>query len=60
MCIRDRVIGLLVEADKKAIGQAFRPQQFAIGVAGGAEAMAKASQALADAEEFAVAPLGGT
>eukprot|EP00969_Alexandrium_andersonii_P028950 1263669-Alexandrium_andersonii.AAC.1 len=52
-------MGLLIEADKKTRGQAFRPRQFAAGVAGGAEAMAKAAQALADTEGFAVARLGG-
>eukprot|EP00969_Alexandrium_andersonii_P185290 8186169-Alexandrium_andersonii.AAC.1 len=50
MCIRD---------SKKAIRQAFRPHQVAVGVSGGAEAMAKAAQALADIEGFAVARLGG-
>eukprot|EP00969_Alexandrium_andersonii_P180768 7988754-Alexandrium_andersonii.AAC.1 len=52
-------MGLLIEADKKTIGQAFRPRQFAVGVSSGAEALAKAAHTLADAEGFAVARLGG-
>eukprot|EP00969_Alexandrium_andersonii_P200600 8862125-Alexandrium_andersonii.AAC.1 len=52
-------MGLLHEADKKTIGQAFRPRQFAVGVSSGAEALAKAAQTLADAKGFAVARLDG-
>eukprot|EP00969_Alexandrium_andersonii_P065312 2877500-Alexandrium_andersonii.AAC.1 len=52
-------MGLLIEADKKVVGQAFRPRQFAAGVSGGAEAMAKAAQTLADTKGFAAARLDG-
>eukprot|EP00969_Alexandrium_andersonii_P249908 11044801-Alexandrium_andersonii.AAC.1 len=52
-------MGLLIEADKKTIGQAFRPHQFAVEVSSGAEALANAAQTLADTEGFAVARLDG-
>eukprot|EP00969_Alexandrium_andersonii_P325038 14362240-Alexandrium_andersonii.AAC.1 len=52
-------MGLLIEADKRDISDAFRPRQFAVGVQSGAEALAKAAQALADAEGFAIARLDG-
>eukprot|EP00969_Alexandrium_andersonii_P164772 7283627-Alexandrium_andersonii.AAC.1 len=53
-------MGLLSKAGKKAIAEAFKPHHFAIGVAGGAEAMAKDTQALANTEGFAAAKLDGT
>eukprot|EP00969_Alexandrium_andersonii_P238344 10520020-Alexandrium_andersonii.AAC.1 len=52
-------MGLLIEADKRTIAEAFKPHQFAVGVQSGAEALAKAAQTLADAEGFAIARLGG-
>eukprot|EP00969_Alexandrium_andersonii_P173608 7675397-Alexandrium_andersonii.AAC.1 len=52
-------MGLLIEADKRDISGTFRPRQFAVGVQSGAEALAKAAQALADAEGFAIARLDG-
>eukprot|EP00969_Alexandrium_andersonii_P237323 10475721-Alexandrium_andersonii.AAC.1 len=41
--VRELARGFLTEAGKKQIVEAFRPHQFAVGVAGGAEAMAKAT-----------------
>eukprot|EP00969_Alexandrium_andersonii_P187228 8272411-Alexandrium_andersonii.AAC.1 len=57
--IRQLAMSLLIEAGVGHIGQAFRPRQFAPGAPGGAEAAAKAAQALADAEVSAVARLEG-
>eukprot|EP00969_Alexandrium_andersonii_P171871 7597066-Alexandrium_andersonii.AAC.1 len=34
-------MGLFIEADKKTIGQALRPRQFAVGVSSSAEALAR-------------------
>eukprot|EP00969_Alexandrium_andersonii_P325945 14401206-Alexandrium_andersonii.AAC.1 len=51
--IRKIAMGLLIEADKRTIADAFRPHQFAVGVQSGAEALAKAAQTLADTEGFA-------
>eukprot|EP00969_Alexandrium_andersonii_P330545 14608819-Alexandrium_andersonii.AAC.1 len=51
-------MGLLVGADKKTIGQAFRPHQFAVGVPSGAEALAKAARTLAGTEGFGPDPGG--
>eukprot|EP00969_Alexandrium_andersonii_P168720 7456600-Alexandrium_andersonii.AAC.1 len=52
-------IGPLIGAGKKQIVAAFRPRKVVAGAAGGAEATAKAAQALSDIEGFAVG-LGST
>eukprot|EP00969_Alexandrium_andersonii_P255636 11300110-Alexandrium_andersonii.AAC.1 len=52
-------MGLLIEADKRTIAEAFKPHQCAVGVQSGAEALAKAAQTLADTEGFAIARLDG-
>eukprot|EP00969_Alexandrium_andersonii_P353101 15439123-Alexandrium_andersonii.AAC.1 len=55
--LRKIAMGLLIEADKRTIAEAFKPHQFAVGVPSRAEALAKAAQTLADTEGFAVARL---
>eukprot|EP00969_Alexandrium_andersonii_P253720 11213796-Alexandrium_andersonii.AAC.1 len=57
--VRKMAVGLLIEQDKRDIADAFRPHQFAVGVQSGAEALAKAAQALADSAGFAIARLDG-
>ena len=58
--IRKLATGLVIQAERESIDVAFAEHQFAVGTAGGPEALSKVAQFAADCWGFAVIRLDGT